>query len=197
MKKRACLIFRGSCRHGTRLTAITWRALHSSGCLRCVHSRVSFGMQFYLWCVCTSIRVLIWFRVHPDFTRGQLHPGYLVRGERGWAQAMSFFPTVKQTRRQPSSSISQILRVDSSVPLAHVIEYLGTGRLCFRETALFKLQFAANGNEVEVEAMLDSSNDVTSKDNLCHPLCSCDKCEKLQTRWVTVRTTPLSRTGNS
>ncbi|XP_044175914.1 ankyrin repeat domain-containing protein 27-like isoform X2 [Acropora millepora] len=50
------------------------------------------------------------------------------------------------------------------------------------KTALEKLfEFASNGNEEEIGKLL-SEPGVAREKLLCHPLCSCDKCEKLHTR---------------
>ena len=45
-------------------------------------------------------------------------------------------------------------------------------------------QFASNRNEEEVEKLLSSADEPGSPgEKLCHPLCSCEKCEKLHTRY--------------
>ena len=45
-------------------------------------------------------------------------------------------------------------------------------------------QFASNGNEEEVEKLLSSTDEPgSSGEKFCHPLCSCEKCEKLHTRY--------------
>ena len=48
---------------------------------------------------------------------------------------------------------------------------------------VFFFQFASNGNEEEIGKLL-SEPGVAREKLLCHPLCSCDKCEKLHTRCV-------------
>ncbi|XP_031565360.1 ankyrin repeat domain-containing protein 27-like [Actinia tenebrosa] len=44
-------------------------------------------------------------------------------------------------------------------------------------------EYTAEGNESEVEKLLaNEENDNARLDQMCHPLCSCDKCEKLLSR---------------
>ncbi|XP_068693789.1 ankyrin repeat domain-containing protein 27-like [Montipora foliosa] len=59
-----------------------------------------------------------------------------------------------------------------------VMETDGTNKI----TVLEKLfEFASNGNEEEIGKLL-SEPDAAKEKLLCHPLCSCDKCEKLHIR---------------
>ena len=49
---------------------------------------------------------------------------------------------------------------------------------------LHSFQFASNGNEEAVEKLLSSTDEPgSSGEKFCHPLCSCEKCEKLHTRY--------------